>query len=104
MSLEEFKNEIEIGSRDCRKKGTTIKSKEREVIKSIIEFCDQEAKQKCLLFPLRQATKRAAQYAKVSERTVKRIREEVKLGIEFTDSESTSAGKVCSDHLVFRKE
>ena len=91
MSFEEFKNEIEVGSRDCRKKGTTIRSKEREVIKSIIEFCDQEARQKCLFFPLRQATKRAAQYAKVSERTVKRIREQVKLGIEFTDNENNGS-------------
>ncbi|XP_033216452.1 putative hydroxypyruvate isomerase [Belonocnema kinseyi] len=99
MSFEEFKNEIEVGSRDCRKKGTTIRSKEREVIKSIIEFCDQEARQKCLFFPLRQATKRAAQYAKVSERTVKRIREQVKLGIEFTDNETHSSPlKVIPQH------
>lgn len=94
MSVEDFKNEVEIGSRDCRKKGTLIRSKEREVIKSIIEFCDQEARQKCLLFPLRQATKRAAQYAKISERTVKRMREEVKMGVEFTDADSSASGKL----------
>lgn len=90
MSFEQFKQEIEMGSRECRKKGTIIKSKEREVIKTIIELCDQEAKQKCLYFPLRQATKRAAQYAKVSERTIKRIREQVKWGVEFNDDDCPS--------------
>lgn len=88
MSLEEFKKEVV--NRNCRRKGTIIRSKEREVIKSIIEFCDQEAKQKSLLVPLRQATKRAANYAKVSERTVKRIREENKLGLEFGDVDNSS--------------
>lgn len=87
MSLEEFKKEVV--NRNCRRKGTIIQSKEREVIKSIIEFCDQEAKQKSLLVPLRQATKRAAHYAKVSERTVKRIREENKLGLEFGDVDNS---------------
>jgi hypothetical protein len=43
--------------RDCRKKDTTIRNKEREVIKSIIEFCDREARGKFLLLPLGQATK-----------------------------------------------
>lgn len=90
MSFEEFKQEIEVGSRDCRKKGTIIGSKEREVIKTVIELCDQEARQKCLFFPLRQATKRAAQYAKISERTVKRIREQVKYGVEFNDDDNPS--------------
>lgn len=71
----------------CRRRGVTILNKEREVIRRIVESCDLEAKQKFLLHPLRQATKRAAEYAKVSERTVKRIREEIKSGTEWADEE-----------------
>ncbi|XP_020706690.1 putative hydroxypyruvate isomerase isoform X2 [Athalia rosae] len=41
------------------------------------------------------ATKRAANYAKVSERTVKRIREENKLGLEFGDDYNSSHTKWC---------
>lgn len=103
MSFEQFKQEIEMGSRECRKKGTIIKSKEREVIKTIIELCDQEAKQKCLYFPLRQATKRAAQYAKVSERTIKRIREQVKWGVEFNDDDCPSGLSKIVSLLLLQK-
>ncbi|XP_046422562.1 putative hydroxypyruvate isomerase isoform X1 [Neodiprion fabricii] len=91
MSLGEFSKKVV--KKNCRRKGTIIRSKEREVIKSIIEFCDQEARQKSLLFPLRQATKRAANYTKISERTVKRIREENKLGLEFADDDDYSTRK-----------
>lgn len=92
MSFEELKKVVV--NRNCRRKGTIIRSKEREVIKSIIEFCDQEARQKTLLVPLRQATKRAAKYAKISERTVKRIREENKLGLEFSDVDNCSNARL----------
>ena len=68
-----------------RKKGVALHSKERDVIKSIIEICDLEAREKSLIFPVKQATKRAAHYAKVSERTIKRLRDEMKLNSEISD-------------------
>ncbi|KAJ8872036.1 hypothetical protein PR048_028376 [Dryococelus australis] len=42
--------------------GKVVNSREREIIKSVITCCDEEAKNCCLLEPLRRATPRAARY------------------------------------------
>lgn len=61
-----------------RKRGSTIHSEAREVIRNVIECCDREGRGKSLIEPLEQATKRAAMYCKVSKTTIKRIRKEGK--------------------------
>lgn len=61
-----------------RKRGTTIHSGERDVIRRIVETCDKEASDKRLAVPLAKATERAANYCKVSKITIKRIRSEGK--------------------------
>jgi hypothetical protein len=44
-----------------RKRGEIIHSKERELIRHIIQFCDKEASEEGLLIPVNKATERAAQ-------------------------------------------
>jgi hypothetical protein len=52
------------------KYGATIQSKERELIKHIIECCDTEAQNTNLLIPVSKATERAAKYCKVVRSTL----------------------------------
>ncbi|XP_054283210.1 uncharacterized protein LOC129000275 [Macrosteles quadrilineatus] len=75
---------------NTRSHGSTVHSSEREVIRGVIQCCDQEAKDKSLLFPISKATERAANYCKVSQATVKRIRKEGKL---TPDSKLSTPGK-----------
>lgn len=93
---------VPVDLKNCRQKGTAIRTKERDLIKSIVDLCDKEARQKCLLFPLRQATKRAALYAKVSERTIKRLRDEVKTGVEHANYIEEPPMKVVRTRCGFR--
>lgn len=60
------------------KKRLTIHSGERELIRNVIHCCDEESRNKSLSLPLHKATLRAAKYCNVSEKTVKRIRNEAK--------------------------
>lgn len=64
---------------DVRKRGATIHSGEREIIRRVIECCDKESSDKVLSVPLEKATERAANYCKVSKKTIIRIRKEGKL-------------------------
>lgn len=64
---------------NARKRGATIHSGEREIIRRVIASCDKEASDKVLTVPLAKATERAANYCKVSGITIKRIRKEGKL-------------------------
>jgi hypothetical protein len=51
---------------------TVIHSKDREIIRTVIECCDEDAGSKCLLLPIQKATARAAKYTGVSEASVMR--------------------------------
>jgi hypothetical protein len=62
---------------EVHKCGATIQSKEQELIRHVIECCYTEAQNK-LLIPVSKATKRAAKYCKVSQCTIKKIRNEGK--------------------------
>ncbi|XP_055932022.1 uncharacterized protein LOC129962300 [Argiope bruennichi] len=55
-------------------KGKTIHSKERNIINNVTKFCEDEARDEALLFPLFQAQQRAASGTGVSLRTIKRIK------------------------------
>lgn len=61
-----------------RKRGETIRSKERQVIRNVIKQCDREKDAKSLTIPINKATKRAALYCNVSVCTIKNIRKEGK--------------------------
>ncbi|KAG8270264.1 hypothetical protein J6590_089064 [Homalodisca vitripennis] len=63
---------------NVRKRGATIHSREREVIRRVIEICDKEASDKVFTVPLAKATDRAANYCKVSKQSIKRTRKEAK--------------------------
>jgi transposase len=63
---------------EVHKCGATIRSKERELIRHVIECCDTEAQNKNLLIPVGKASERAAKYYKVSQCTIKKIRKEGK--------------------------
>ncbi|KAG8335540.1 hypothetical protein J6590_064822 [Homalodisca vitripennis] len=58
------------------KKRGTIHSGERELIRNVIDRCDEESRNKRLSLPLNKAKLRAAKYCNVSEKTIKRIRSE----------------------------
>ncbi|KAJ4432903.1 hypothetical protein ANN_15159 [Periplaneta americana] len=76
--------------RSTRRRGQVIHSRERKIIKNIIECCDEEARNKRLIAPLRQATSRAAKYAGISNANVMRIR---KMASERPDDIETTPGK-----------
>lgn len=53
---------------DVRKRGATIHSAERNLIRRVIEVCDKECSDKALSVPIEKATERAANYCKVSKK------------------------------------
>ncbi|KAJ9584716.1 hypothetical protein L9F63_020949 [Diploptera punctata] len=55
-----------------------IHSEGREIIKKVIEFCDEETIQEEFKIPIRNATKRAAEVTGKSEATICKIRKESK--------------------------
>jgi hypothetical protein len=63
---------------EVHKCGATIRNKERELIRHVIECCDTEAQNKNLLILVSKATEIAAEYCKVSQCTIKKIRKEGK--------------------------
>ncbi|XP_068081808.1 uncharacterized protein [Anabrus simplex] len=60
----------------CRKKGKTIHSEAREVIRHVIQECDEEAREGQLKHLLRQTNLRVSNYTGISVSTVSRIRKE----------------------------
>ena len=76
-----------MGSRNS---GRTIHSEARNIVSRVIKKCDEEAKQGQLIHLLRQSTKRASDYAGVSEKTITRIRKE---SIESGGRQLSSPGK-----------
>lgn len=73
-----------------RKKGQTIHKEGREIIRNIIEKCDQEAREGKLQHLLQQGNLRAADYAGVSLRSITTIRKE---GLSAGVSPLQSPGK-----------
>lgn len=59
-----------------RKRGKTIRSEARNIIRRVIRKCDEESRKNQMLIPLKQSTARAAEYVGVSERSIVRIRKE----------------------------
>lgn len=59
-----------------RKQGQTIRSEARNLIRRVVQKCDEESRKGQLFFPLQQANARIAEYTGVSLRTVSRIRKE----------------------------
>lgn len=59
-----------------RRRGKTIQSEAREVVRRVIEVCDREFANGRILFSLHEGTRRAANYTGFSERTISRIRRE----------------------------
>ncbi|XP_012135354.1 uncharacterized protein LOC105661841 [Megachile rotundata] len=59
-----------------RKRGQTIHSEARNIIRNVIRKCDEEARKGQFLYPLQQANLRASEYVGVSVRTISRIRKE----------------------------
>lgn len=64
---------------DVRKRGATIHSAERNLIRRVIEVCDKEYSDKALSVPIEKATERAANYCKVSKKTIVLVRKAGKL-------------------------
>lgn len=52
---------------EVHKCGGTVRSKERQLIRHVIECRDTEAQNKNLLVPVSKATQRAAKYCRVSQ-------------------------------------
>jgi hypothetical protein len=73
-----------------RKKGKTIHSEAREIIRKVISECDEECKNKELKYPVKQVNKRICNYTGVSERSISRIRKE---SINAGDSRLSTPGK-----------
>ncbi|KAJ9601469.1 hypothetical protein L9F63_000386 [Diploptera punctata] len=59
-----------------RKKGQTIHSEAREMIKNVIKVCDEELRSGELKYLISQKNKRVAKYCGISEHSVSNIREE----------------------------
>lgn len=72
------------------KKGKTIHSEAREIVRKVIQECDEEATRNTVKFAIKQANKRISNYTGISERTVTRIRKE---SSEAGESSLTTPGK-----------
>ncbi|PSN41320.1 hypothetical protein C0J52_20240 [Blattella germanica] len=68
-----------------RKRSFVVHSEARQLISDITEKCDEEAKQISLRFPVKQATKRAADYCGKSENFIIKIRKEAKRAKQLKD-------------------
>lgn len=73
-----------------RKKGQTIHSEAREIIRHVVQKCDEESNSGTLQYTLNQSNKRVANYTGISVRSVTKIRKE---GIEAGGSILRSPGK-----------
>ncbi|XP_039297551.1 uncharacterized protein LOC120354445 [Nilaparvata lugens] len=73
------------------KSGQTLHSEVRNIIRHVIEKCDEE--KNSIPIPHSQATKRAANYCGVSERLIKKIRSETKCLAEPELSKLSMPGK-----------
>lgn len=73
-----------------RKKGKTIHSEAREIVRQVIEKCDEEARRGETHINIHQRNARASDYTGISERTISRIRKECK---EAGDSNLSTPGK-----------
>ena len=69
-----------------RKKGKTIHSEAREIVRKVISECDAESRQGTLQYNIKQSNLRASQYTGVPVRTISRIRRE---GVEAGESRKT---------------
>ncbi|XP_043262779.1 uncharacterized protein LOC122403884 [Colletes gigas] len=61
---------------ESHKKGQTVRSEARTMVKKIAAKCDEEASKGELLHPIQQANARVAEYTGLSIRTITRIRKE----------------------------
>lgn len=73
-----------------KKKGKTIHSEAREIIRKVIHECDEEARINVVKLPVKQSKKRVSHYPGISERTVLQIRKE---SSEAGDTSLTTPGK-----------
>jgi hypothetical protein len=56
-----------------RKHDEIVHSKERELIRHVIQCCDKEASEDGCLVPINKATEQAARYCNVSRSSIKKI-------------------------------
>ncbi|KAG8294746.1 hypothetical protein J6590_096178 [Homalodisca vitripennis] len=81
-----------------RKKGQTIHSEARDVIRRVIQKCDEESNTGTLQHRLKQSNIRVANYTGISVRSVTSIRKE---GVEAGNEALSTPGK--KDHIQRKK-